>query len=88
MNDVDEALTHEEKQLIKCALKGASIALIAFILARNVTQVELPILQLSLALGLMSCFNSMMGLVKVVLAVITLQVLIPVSLITELIKHF
>lgn len=85
---MDEALTHEEKQLIKRALKGASIALIAFMLARNVTQAELPVWQLSLALGLMSCFNSMMGLVRVVLAVMTLEVLIPFSLITELIKHF
>ena len=85
---MDETLAHEEKQLIKRALKGASVAMIALILTRNMTQVELPILQLSLALGLMSCFNSMMGLVRVELAVITLEVLIPASLITELIKHF
>ncbi len=85
---MDEALTHEEKQLIKRALKGASIALIAFILARNVTQAELPVWQLSLTLGMMSCFNSMMGLVRVVLAVMALEVLIPFSLIAELIKLF
>ena len=66
----------------------ASIALIAFMLARNVTQAELPVWQLSLALGLMSCFNSMMGLVRVVLAVMALEVLIPFSFISDLIKHF
>ena len=70
---MDEALTHEEKELIKRALRGVSIALIAFMLARNVTQAELPVWQLSLALGLMSCFNSMMGLVRVVLAVMALE---------------
>lgn len=85
---MDEALTHEEKQLTKRALKGASIALIAFMLARNVTQTELPVWQLSLALGMMSCFYSMMGLVRVVLTVMALEVLIPFSLIVELIKHF
>jgi hypothetical protein len=85
---VDEALTHEEKELIKRALRGVSIALIAFMLTRNVTQAELPVWQLSLCLGLMSCFNSMFSFVRVMLAIMAIEVVFPVSMFAELVKHF
>lgn len=85
---MDEALTHEEKELVKRALRGGAIALIAFMLTRNVTQAELPVWQLSLCLGLMSCFNSMFTFVRVMLAILAVEVLFPVSMIAELVRYF
>lgn len=85
---MDEPLTQQEKEIIKRGLKGLTIALIAFMLIRNVTQAELPVWQLSLCLGLMGCFQSMFVIVRVALAIVLLEVLFPVALITELLKHF
>lgn len=87
VNDMDETLTHDEKELIKRALRGFTIALIAWMLARNVSQVELPILQFSLCMGLMSCFNSLFKYVRVLLFVMALEVLFPVALLTSLLSH-
>ncbi len=84
---MDEALTHDEKELIKRALRGLTIALIAWMLARNVTQVELPIFQLSLCLGLMSCFNSLSKYVHILLFVMALEVLFPVESLASLVSH-
>jgi hypothetical protein len=84
---MDETLSHEEKELIKRALRGLTIAFITWMLARNVTQVELPIFQLSLCLGLMSCVNSLYKYVHVLLFVMALEVLFPVALLTSLASH-
>jgi hypothetical protein len=88
VNDMDETLTHEEKELIKRALRGLTIAFIALMLTRNVSQVELPVWQFSLCLGLMSCFNSLFGFVRVILCVLAIEVLFPVALLTSLVSHF
>ena len=84
---MDEALTHEEKQLIMRGARVVSFMLIAFLLSRNVTQVDLPSWQLSICLGLMSGFNSMFGIVRLILCLLALEVLFPVSLFIELIRH-
>jgi hypothetical protein len=84
---MDENLTHNEKELIKRALRGLTIAFIAWMLARNVTQVELPIFQLSLCLGLMSCFNSLSKYVDILLFIMALGVLFPVTLLTNLVSN-
>jgi len=84
---MDEPLTHEEKELIKRALRGLTISFIAFMLARNVTQVALPIVQFSLCLGLMSCFHSLFKYVRVLLFVMALEVLFPVALLASLVNH-
>ena len=84
---MNETLTHDEKELIKRALRGLTIALISWMLARNVTQVELPIFQLSLCLGLMSCFNSLFKYVRILLFVMALEVMFPVALLTSLVSH-
>jgi hypothetical protein len=88
VNDMDETLTHEEKELIKRALRGLTIAFITWMLARNVTQVDLPIFQLSLCLGLMSCFNSLFKYVHILMFVMALEVLFPVALLASLVSHF
>ncbi len=85
---MDESLTHEEKEIIKRALRGLMVSLIAFMLTRNVTQADLPAWQLSISLGMMACFQSMFGFVRVALAIVVLEVLFPIPIITELIKHF
>jgi len=85
---MDETLTHDEKELIKRVLRGLTIAFITWMLARNVTQVELPIFQLSLCLGLMSCFNSLFKYVHILKFVMALKVLIPVALLASLVSHF
>ena len=84
---MDETLTRDEKELIKRAVRGLTIAFIAFMLARNVSQVELPIVQFSLCLGLMSCFNSLFKYVRILLFVMALEVLFPVGLLTSLVTH-
>jgi len=88
VNAMDETLTHDEKELIKRALRGLTIALITWMLARNVTQVDLPIFQLSLCLGLMSCFNSLFKYVHILMFVMALEVLFPVALLASLVSHF
>ena len=87
VNAMDESLTHEEKELIKRALRGLTIAFITWMLARNVTQVDLPIFQLSLCLGLMSCFNSLFKYVHILMFVMALEVLFPVALLASLVSH-
>jgi hypothetical protein len=84
---MDEALTHYEKELIKRALRCLAIAFVTLMLSRNVTQVELPIFQLSLCLGLMSCFNSLLICVRILLFVMALEVMFPVVLLTSLTSH-
>lgn len=85
---MDETLTHDEKELIKRALRGVTIAVIALMLTRNVSQVQLPVWQFSLCLGMMSCFNSLFGFVRAILCVLTIEVLFPVALLTDLVSHF
>jgi len=84
---MDETLTPYEKDLIKRALRGLTIAVIALMLTRNVSQGELPVWQFSLSLGLMSCFHSLFGFVRVILCMLAIEVLFPVALITSLISH-
>jgi len=84
---MDETLTHDEKELIKRAFRGLTIAFIALLLTRNVSQVELPVWQLSLCLGLMSSFNSLFKYVRVLLFVMALEVLFPVALLASLVNH-
>jgi len=83
---MDESLTHEEKEIIKRVLRGLTVTLVAFMLTRSVTQADLPVWQLSLSLGLMAGFQSMFGLVRVALAIVVLDVLFPIPIITELMK--
>lgn len=83
VNDMDETLTHDEKDLIKRGLRGLMIAFVTWMLARNVTQVDLPIYQLSLCLGLMSCFNSLFKYVQILMFVMALEVLFPASLVSH-----
>jgi len=84
---MDEPLTPDEKDLIKRTLRGLTIAVIAMMLTRNVSQVELPVWQFSLCLGLMSCFNSLFGFVRIILCVLAIEVLFPVALLTSLVSH-
>jgi hypothetical protein len=79
--------TSSEKELLIRALRALAFFLIAVVLARNVTQVDLPIFQLSLVLALMSCFKPMLTTVHLTIVILLLQVLFPSRFIVATIEQ-
>ena len=84
---MDDQLSETEKQILKSAVKAVAVSLCTFLLARNITQLELPVVQLSLVLGAMACFQSMFTIAHLTLALLLLQVLFPAPLMNSVLQQ-